>query len=381
MLHRRTIHPVRHIRSMSGMCSLMLGLMLLLTALPAAAQVDKFRPGEIWPDTDGVHINAHGGGILFHEGVYYWFGEHKIAGPQGNSAQVGVSVYSSTDLLNWKNEGIALAVSDDPTTDIVRGCIIERPKVIYNAKTDKFVMWFHLELRGRGYEAARSGVAIADNPTGPYTFLESFRINPGILPLNPPEPGEPESGRFWSDLPGGNMARDMTLFVDDDGRAYHIYSSEENITLQISLLTDDYLRPSGFYTRAVPGGRNEAPAIFKRDGKYWMITSGLTGWAPNAARLLVADSIWGPWEQLPNPTEGVNPKTGLGPEKTFGGQSTFILPVQGRKDAFIAMFDEWHPNNPIDGRYYWLPIEFREDGRPVVRWRSEWTLDEVWPID
>ena len=121
-----------------------------------------------------MHINAHGGGILLHDGVYYWFGEHKVEGEAGNRAQVGVHVYSSSDLYNWKDEGIALAVSDDPTSDITRGSIIERPKVIHCAKTGQFVMWFHLELKGQGYRAARSGVAVSDRPTGPYRFLSEF---------------------------------------------------------------------------------------------------------------------------------------------------------------------------------------------------------------
>lgn len=34
-------------------------------------------PGEVWNDTDGNPINAHGGGILYHEGTYYWYGEYK----------------------------------------------------------------------------------------------------------------------------------------------------------------------------------------------------------------------------------------------------------------------------------------------------------------
>jgi hypothetical protein len=42
------------------------------------------------------------------------------------------------------------------------------------------------------------------------------------------------------DFAKGQMARDMTLFVDDDGKAYHIYASEENSTMHISILTDDY---------------------------------------------------------------------------------------------------------------------------------------------
>src|SRR5580704_2181764 len=101
-----------------------------------------FRPGAVWFDDKGVAINAHGGGILFHDGTYYWFGEHKVEGTNGNTAQVGVHVYSSTNLYGWKDEGIALAVSDNETSEIAKGCILERPKVIFNGKTKKFVMWF-----------------------------------------------------------------------------------------------------------------------------------------------------------------------------------------------------------------------------------------------
>jgi hypothetical protein len=140
-----------------------------------------------------VHINAHGGGMLYQKGTYYWFGEHKIAGGAGNRAMVGVHCYSSKDLYNWKDEGIALAVSTDSTNDIAKGCILERPKVIYNKKTKKYVMWFHLELKGQGYKAARTGVAIADKVTGPYTFIKSYRPNAGFMPFIPE--GTPERKR------------------------------------------------------------------------------------------------------------------------------------------------------------------------------------------
>jgi hypothetical protein len=146
----------------------------------------SFRPGQLWPDSSGVPINAHGGGIFHHEGVYYWFGEHKIAGEAGNRAHVGVHVYSSSDLYQWKDEGIALEVSDDPRSEIQRECILERPKVIYNRSTQEFVMWFHLELKEDGYSSARSGVAVADKVTGPYRYLHSQRPNAGLWPANVP---------------------------------------------------------------------------------------------------------------------------------------------------------------------------------------------------
>ncbi|MBB3187359.1 glycoside hydrolase family 43 protein [Microbacter margulisiae] len=353
-----------------------------------AQRYDSFRPGAIWNDTNGKVINAHGGGIIYYKGVYYWFGEHKITGPIGNTAQVGVHCYASKDLYNWKDEGIALHVSDDPHSDITKGCILERPKVIYNKKTRKFVMWFHLELKGEGYSAARAGVAISDRPAGPYTFLRSLRPNAGIWPLNFKKSWEtstlqPDSLKGWTpawmkaveeglfvrrDFKTGQMFRDMTAFVDTDGKAYLIYSSEENLTLQIAQLNDDYTGFSGKYVRVFPGGHNEGPAIFKDRGKYYMVTSGCTGWAPNAARSGVASSIFGPWKALGNPCVGQDSAL------TFHGQSTYILPVEGKKNAFIFMADRWNPQNPIDGRYIWLPIEIKED-RLVIKWLDNWSLN------
>lgn len=354
-----------------------IGVSVLLASLTASAgSLDSFKPGDkTWPDTDGVHINAHGGGVLYHDGVYYWFGEHKIAGRRGNSAQVGVRCYSSSDLYNWKNEGVALTVSEDRDSEIVRGCVIERPKVIYNAKTKQFVMWFHLELRGRGYSAARTGLAVADAPAGPYSYIKSFRPNAGKQPVMGADQTATLSGEdfFKRDMEAGQMARDMTLFVDDDGKAYHIHASEENYTLHISELNDEYTGFTGQFSRVMPFGHYEAPAICKYDGKYYMLTSGCTGWAPNAARSMVADNIFGPWTSLGNPCRGTNPQNGLGPEKTFGGQSTYILPVQGQKKAFIAMFDIWTPGNPIDGHYIWLPVQF-ENGKIIIEWTDQWDL-------
>ncbi|WP_114781821.1 glycoside hydrolase family 43 protein [Botryobacter ruber] len=367
-------------------------ILLLFLGVQVMAQGVKkntsIRSGELWPDTDGKHINAHGGGVLFHKGKYYWFGEHKTAGRGGNSTLFGVGAYVSDDLYNWKNAGIVLKVEEDASSEIVKGCVIERPKVVYNQKTGKFVMWFHLELKGKGYEAARTGLAVSDSPTGPYTYVKSFRPNAGQWPMNlDPELKHRTVGmeqlKWWTDewrrevekglfirrdLEQGQMSRDMTVFVDDDGKAYHIHSSEENLTLHIAELTDDYMDFTGKWSVLAPAGHNEAPAIGKRNGKYFMITSGCTGWEPNEARSFVAESIWGPWKPLGNPA------VGEGADRTFESQSTYILPVQGKKDAFIFMADRWRPRNPIDGRYVWLPLEFEGD-KPVLKWQDEWSLD------
>jgi len=365
---------------------------------PAVSYGDTvFRPGAVWYDDKGAPIDAHGGGFLNYGGTIYWYGEHKVTGRAGNFAQVGVHVYSSMNLHDWKDEGIALAVSEDPESDITKGCVIERPKVAYNARTGKFVMWFHLELKGHGYSSARAGVAIADRPAGPYQYLGSCRLNAGVWPENfPLDEREPltadEAAGFKQlegarkkdpaipdlavrhDFAGGQMVRDMTLYVDDDGKAYVVYASEENSTIEIAQLTNDYLRADGDYIRILINGYNEAPTMFKHDGKYFLITSGQRGWSPCDARLSTADSILGTWTLVGNPCRG----SAVQRNTTFGSQGAYILPVPGNKDGYIFMADRWRPQNPIDGRYVWLPIHW-ENGLPALVWQDSWTLDEIDP--
>ena len=353
----------------------------------AQTKYANFFPGELWLDNNGKHINAHGGGFLVYNDIYYWFGEHKVAGKQGNKAMVGIRVYASKDLYNWKDEGIAFSVSDDTTSPIQKGCIIERPKVIYNKKTKKFVMWFHHELKGQGYRAALTGIAVSDHVTGPFTYVRSERIHPKKLPQNfsrasflqteaikdKKEKNLREKiikgGYYVRDFEGGQMSRDMTLFVDDDETAYHISASEENHTLLISKLSDDYLSLTDTFVRVFPNGNNEAPAIFKKDGKYFMFSSGLTGWSPNPARLSSADSIMGEWTALGNPCLGTKEEKAT----TFWSQSTYVIPVIGKKDAFIFAADRWNPKNAIDGRYVWLPVEFKNE-IPYIKWQESWDL-------
>lgn len=347
-----------------------------------------FTPGELWLDNNGVHINAHGGGILYDNDCYYWFGEHKTTGTEGNVANVGIHCYSSHDLNNWVDEGIALKVDPENSgSDIEKGCIMERPKVIKNEITGKYVMWFHLERKNRGYADALSGIAISDNITGPYHYVHAVRPNKESYPLNVKEIHTQINPTTYTEFSGGSlpanvdslnilgrdftkgqMARDMTLFVDDNHKAYHIYSSEENSTLHIAELTDDYLKHTGKFIRCFPGSFMEAPAMFKRKNKYYLMMSGCTGWQPNQARSAMADSIFGEWTELGNPCVGDMSKT------TFDSQSTFILPVKGKDDAFIYMGDRWNPTDAIDGRYIWLPIRFEGD-RFLIAWESSWSKE------
>lgn len=329
-------------------------LSLLLASIVAvgfcACTPKTIRSGEVWVDTDRNMINAHGGGVLYHNGTYYWYGEYKgdstyrAPGVDWDCYRTeagGVSCYSSKDLSSWKFEGVVLKPDvTNPASDIHPSMVIERPKVIYNDRTKKFVMWMHID--SYNYSKAAAGVAVADSPTGNFTYLHSLR-------------------------PNGEESRDMTLFKDEDGKAYHLYSSKGNSTLYIHQLSDDYLKHTDVYKIAFPGKYREAPAVFKRKGKYYILSSGCSGWDPNEAEYAIADNILGEW------TVKGSPCAGKDADKTFYGQSTHVIPVAGKEDAYIAMFDKWNKVDLINSRYIWLPITFRSDDM-TIEWKDEWQL-------
>lgn len=309
------------------------------------------RPGAIFLDTSGIPINAHGGGFLRHNGTYYWYGEIKSgptylpasnAGWGGTRVDLaGISCYASRDLLRWEHRGTALpAVRDDPGHDLYVDNVAERPKVAYNARTATFVMWLHVD--GADYRRARCGVATSARPEGPFAYR----------------------GSFW---PHGQMARDLTVLVDDDPRAtaYLFTSSEDNAALHISRLRSDYLAVTGSYSRALVGRYTEAPAVFKHRGAYHLVGSGCTAWRPNAARSATAPAPLGPW------TERGNPCQGKGANLTFHAQAAGVLPLGG--DRFLFAADRWDETNLSDSRYVWLPLTFEGGSeRPVIRWYDEW---------
>jgi hypothetical protein len=352
------------ITGMSGNFGFMrlIWLCVLVAAVLMAGERRKvFTPGEVWLDVDGKPIQAHSAGILKVGGVYYWYGEDKTL---GNFNQVGVSCYSSRDLYNWKRESTALPKEAMPPEFREQG-IVERPKVLYNAATRKYVMWMHLD--DKSYRTASAGVAVADAPAGPFRFLRAFR------PIQY-DAGYAEDDRARQKQEGGTY-RDMNLFLDDDGKAYAFYSSEDNWTMYVVRLNRDFTgieRPAiqgQTWNRVLVRQQREAPAPFKYRGKYFLITSGCTGWDPNAATYAVATNVLGPYEQKGNPM------TGKDADKTFYAQSTFVLPVEGKAPgSFIFLADRWKKDNLEDSRYVWLPFRVGEDDSIRIQWREQWDL-------
>ena len=298
------------------------------------------KNGQIWKDIDGNDIQAHGGCIIEYEGTYYWYGEHKGQDNCPGTTRVdviGVSCYSSKDLLNWKYEGLALEADKDNSKSLLHPTqVLERPKVIYNEKTKKFVMWFHSD--SADYVFAGTGVAVSDTPQGPYTYMGSFQ-------------------------PNRQDSRDMTIFKDIDGTAYLVHSKDWNKTLNIARLTEDYTKPDGFYVSVMVDQEREAPALVYRDGMYYMVTSGCTGWNYNSALFSRCPSLLGQWKLIDNPCEGE------GYRQTFKGQSTYIFTANGQD---YLMLDHWIPTDLKTSGYSILPITYDDEHNMTVTWTDEW---------
>lgn len=297
-------------------------------------------PGRVWPDDRGQHIQAHGGGIIRLDGVWYWFGEDRS---QGNDpTKRYVSCYSSTDLVNWTFRNQVLATgAPEPLGE---KWVLERPKVFHNTKTGKFVMYFHLDGEeypgAREYSAARIGIAVCDTVDGDYEYVKSFR-------------------------PFGMESRDIGQFIDDDGTPYLIFESRPTGSFSIATLTEDYLDVAEEICRI------EAPleggAIVQYEGLYYCIGSHLTGWFPNSNKYATAPSLAGPWSEF---KDFAPPQT-----LTWMSQSSNLIKVVGSEaTTVIYVGDRWRPEEHWDGRYLWMPVEIGR-GKFELPSPTTWTLD------
>ncbi|MGW2910302.1 RICIN domain-containing protein [Streptomyces asoensis] len=318
-----------------ALCLVLIGA--LATAGPAQAASETVANGTQFTDGSGSPLHAHGGGVLKVGSYYYWFGEDRNADNTFRS----VDAYRSTDLKNWEFRNRVLTRSSDPE---LAAANIERPKVVYNAATGKFVMWMHKE-NGTDYSEARAAVAVSDTVDGDYAWQGSFR------PL------------------GQHMSRDITVFVDNDGAGYMVSAARENYDLQIYRLTADYTGVASLVADPWHGGHREAPALFKRGGVYFMLTSGATGWSPNQQQYATSTSLAGPWTAM----------TDVGDSTAYGSQTAYVLPVQGTSGtSYLYLGDRWGNSfggTVNDSRYVWLPLTFPTATSLSMSWAPEVTVD------
>ena len=232
-------------------------------------------PGTLWPDNRGQHVQAHGGGILrlpdnltsptgkADEFTYFWFGEERAADLPRN--QRAVSCYSSgEDAVHWTFHNDILTLN---TADFANGLVLEQPKVYYNAKTKKFVMYVHFD--DSGYRLAEVGISVSDKIEGPY------------------KPTSEASAR------SATKSHDIGQFIDDDGTAYLIFEDRPN-GWHIAKLSDDYLtvEKDVHLLPEAHGGR-----------RHWSTTTAsttpsaatFTDWNANPNLYATAKDLAGPW--------------------------------------------------------------------------------------
>ena len=313
-------------------------------------------PSVVWKDNNNVAINAHGGSVFYENGFYHWYGSHKVAGKSESSglSSGGIHCYRSRDLINWNDFGIVMApnYATGSTSDIAYGCRIERPHVVYNSTTQKYVCIFKLFLKGGGLNVGYNGVATSTSPTGPFTYQSKFIAASSTV----------GSG-------------DFTLYKDATNAVYLITVRKTDRAMVIDKLNNNYTAPVG--SPAVMPNiaiSTEAPCVFYKSGTYHLWGSGSTGWDPNPPRYYTATNLLGAWTAQSNPCLGTNPILNLtGAAKTYGGQSTDIIKIQGVENQYIAMMDIWKPTDPINGLYIWLP--FRVSNQKLsMTWVNSWNL-------
>ncbi|MBO5180445.1 MAG: family 43 glycosylhydrolase [Paraprevotella sp.] len=315
--------------------SLILAFICVITCF---AKPSVLTNGVPWYDTDGNIINAHGACIVEDGGKYWLFGEYKS---DENNAFPGFGCYSSTDLVNWKFERVVLPVQKDGILGPDR--VGERVKVMRCPKTGEYIMLMHAD--NLGYTDPHIGIAVCDSINGDYQLLGTIEFN-----------GEPI--RRW----------DMGTYQDEDGTGYLLIHHGP-----IYRLSDDYR--SIVSQAAYINGMGESPAMFKKDGVYFMLTSNLTSWERNDNYYFTATSIEGPWE-----------KRGLFcPEGTLthNSQCTFVFPLH-RNGEIIPMYmgDRWsYPHQASAATYVWLPMKISGTELSIPEYWATWDIGKIRKAD
>ena len=317
----------------------------------------RFDPNvPLWMDDRGEPIQCHMGGIMVHDGRYFLVGNVWPTGAENRLPlaydwfkNAGFAVYSSPDLMNWKYHGTYCRPVDDPAHPLYdQTAITARPKLIRARGTGKFVVLFQLCQSMVPNRTNVTAVAVADKPEGPYQWH-------GFLQCD----GQPVQGS------------DTAVFTDDDGTQYFISGfmnpdgSGFNVSDVLYQLAPDCLSTVKF-KRLGTGG--ESPALFKHDGVYYFLHSQLSGLGPNDNFYHTATNLWGPWESKGKIAQGPHSAC------TFMTQTTDVVPVLGKKDAFIWLGDSIRDNMPPYARTVWLPVVLTGKGAMEIRWRDSWDL-------
>ncbi|MCE6998746.1 family 43 glycosylhydrolase [Saccharothrix sp. S26] len=312
-----------------------------------------------WNDTSGNPIYSQGGGVFKFGDTYYWYGVHYRgaesyrANPtrkyDGEVSFVSIPVYSSRDLVNWKFENRvatrSTAIHNGNT--LAAAGWVGRLGVGYNENTGKYV------LATQAYVGGEHGVLLlqGNTPTANFTYgyFQGQIVN------------SPTTG-----------TGDQTVFTDDDGKDYLIFSNREGRSrgFVAKFRESDSLRiePAVEIRR---GDGREGNAMFKLDGRYYHAASDLHGWntSVNYVNESTGGNIQGSYS-----SEFVLPGTEM--DYSHVTQTGFFVTVKGTKqNTVIYAGDRWADFawNGI-GYNQWVPIT-KTGARPQFHSVSQWQFN------
>lgn len=352
-------------------------------------QNDAVRPGQIWLDTKGERIEAHAGGMIYEDGIYYWYGENKEH-TDGISRiwTWGIRMYASKDFYNWTDLGLIIPpVLDDPDSDLFPEKRVDRPHIVKNTQTGKYVCW--LKLCGA---SASFTILTADRLTGPYEIVREHYN------------------------PFGMKIGDFDISVNEENKRAYLYCEAGHDMVAGIRLNDEYTEGVELVSRQyehlhAPFSR-EGVTVFRRNRKLYMLTSGMTGYVPNQSDSAVSDDYEKPFVSIGNPhitDESMS---------SFNSQISQVFKVPNKKELYVAIADRWVPDYAVDYKradairraiaanyepekyqvteeekqelagapmlesanthlavYVMLPIRF-EDGKPIIDWVESWKLED-----
>lgn len=343
------------------------------------------KSGKYFYDTQGKLVQAHGGQIVPYRGKFYWFGEDKTGIVGRNTGEStfhrwhnGVRLYVSEDLAAWEDRGIVIVNTDgDKFTPFHPANITERPHVIYNPKTKKFVMWAKecgpCDYSVQNYRCGYA-VAVSDTIDGQYRFLRRENVAGG----------------------------DFDLFCSD-GKAF-LAGERPHDAFCLYELSEDYtsiVSEREHFTGMTPPFLPEAPCYLERNVQGYFVCSHTTGYFPNPAFNIRIRELSGTWERSRETFRGDYRKN------SFNSQISCIFRVPD-SDLYVALADRWlvdlppaypdpvklyndmfHGDRRADGiltklteqntslaTYCFYVVSFDENGEPYIEWRDEWKLSE-----
>lgn len=347
---------------------------------------DAIYPGQVWRDTDGKRIQAHGGALFYEDGTYYWYGENKDRTDGKCPVWTwGIRAYASRDLYNWEDKGLIISPDlANPESGLYPEKHLDRPHIIKCPKTGKYVCW----IKQSGDEACFL-VLQADAFTGPYEVVRE-----GYQPF-------------------GMKAGDFDMIVDEESGKGYLFMDADHAGIVGIELSGDFLlakrKTSCQYEGLHAPFCREGVALFERGGKKYMFTSGMSGYIPNRSDCAVSNSWTEPFTSMGDPHREDATRA------SFNSQISQVFHVPD-SDIYIAIADRWVPDYYVDADradtferviasryeperypvsdkekedvmnspmgesadtsradYVWLPVRF-DSGMPYIRWQEKWTI-------